>query len=179
MAGPTTLPSGAEDSRRVTGVGTSELGSEPTTTNQSTASEGISAARDSDHSGTGGLEQRTSRGGRNKNKRTRQEAALSPPDNLARRARAATAQARSSTRLPASAADRLRNATTAPGTRPVHRDSDTYTIQAPRLPPRAELPEAELPAADAATGQPATASSSAAAASSSSDSSSGEEDAAS
>ena len=150
MAGPTTLPSGAEDSRRVTGVGTSELGSEPTTTNQSTASEGISAARDSDHSGTGGLEQRrTSRGGRSKNKRNRQEAALSPPDNLARRARAATAQARSSTRLPASAADRLRNATTAPGTRPVHRDSDTYTIQAPRLPPRAELPAAELPAADA------------------------------
>jgi len=85
MAGPTTLPSGAEDSRRVTGVGTSELGSEPTTTNQSTASEGISAARDSDHSGTGGLEQRrTSRGGRSKNKRPRQEAALSPPDNLAK-----------------------------------------------------------------------------------------------
>ena len=68
MAGPTTLPSGAEDSRRVTGVGTSELGSEPTTTNQSTASEGIFGAKDSDHSGTGGLEQRrTSRGGRSKN----------------------------------------------------------------------------------------------------------------
>eukprot|EP01048_Picozoa_sp_COSAG05_P002329 COSAG05_NODE_93_length_19581_cov_53.686685_11_plen_208_part_00 len=49
---------GTEDSRRITDVGASERGSEPATTTQSTASKGTSAASVSDHSGTGGSEQR-------------------------------------------------------------------------------------------------------------------------